>query len=507
MASLLGTRSWRIRRTDNLSRYRSSETITFKRTVKGNSIDIAAGEIAELVVGIATERLHLNFKSLVGNLKAAISSEDSMQTYERTQVFKSQLKVAVIHLSKTLEKSNSIKNILRGSKYKMTLEGDVSVIEAQNERQFGELKLNGIEANATKVKTIKKWLALLPTSVTEKVQNWLVEYGIDDLDSGLDGIVAMKKEDLVQLMNVMSDSNDYLRRHAYAALKGLGGEVKWVVEEEVKRKSKENTLKISKMLWQKRKQEEARKRLEAEEYYRKQEEEEKKRKEAEEEEERKRKEEKLKKLNEEEERKRKEEEERKRKEEEEYYRKQEEKRKRIREEEEAKRRKEAEERKRKEAEEKERKRKEERERKRKEEEERKRKEVEERKRKEAEEERKRKKALLVKKISEVKEKYKGKDNPPFIHAASDGNIEDVRILLLEKNDIIKKWMDVNQKGRDGQTALHWASWNGHTHVVNLLLQQKNVNINLEANSGWTALDMASYKGYTEIVQSLKIHSS
>ena len=66
-----------------------------------------------------------------------------------------------------------------------------------------------------------------------------------------------------------------------------------------------------------------------------------------------------------------------------------------------------------------------------------------------EEEKKRFEALpLVKKISEVKEKYKGTRYPPFIQATHDGNVEDVRILLLEDG------MDVNQKGTDWYTALH-----------------------------------------------------
>ena len=74
-------------------------------------------------------------------------------------------------------------------------------------------------------------------------------------------------------------------------------------------------------------------------------------------------------------------------------------------------------------------------------------------------------ASLVEKISEVKEKYKGKNFPPFIQAACDGNIEDVRILLSEDG------MDVNQKGENGNTALMWASRKGLIHVLNLLLNQ------------------------------------
>ena len=74
----------------------------------------------------------------------------------------------------------------------------------------------------------------------------------------------------------------------------------------------------------------------------------------------------------------------------------------------------------------------------------------------------------AKKISKVKEKYKGKMFPPFIQAAYVGNVEDVRILLSEDG------MDVNQTDEDGgYTALMGASVNGHIDVLNLLLLIRN----------------------------------
>ena len=54
----------------------------------------------------------------------------------------------------------------------------------------------------------------------------------------------------------------------------------------------------------------------------------------------------------------------------------------------------------------------------------------------------------MKMIIEVKQKYKGERFPPFIQAAFDENIKDVRILLLEEG------MDMNQKSCQGFTALH-----------------------------------------------------
>ena len=109
--------------------------------------------------------------------------------------------------------------------------------------------------------------------------------------------------------------------------------------------------------------------------------------------------------------------------------------------------------------------------------------------------------VKMKMISNVKKKYKGKTYPPFIQAAHDGNVEDVRILLLEDG------MDVNQKGKwVGFTALYWASAHEHIDVVNLLLQQKNLKINQQNSSGYTALHFASWNGRTEIVKILLNHS-
>ena len=65
---------------------------------------------------------------------------------------------------------------------------------------------------------------------------------------------------------------------------------------------------------------------------------------------------------------------------------------------------------------------------------------------------------IVKKISEMKEKYEGKNLPPFLQAASDGNVEEARRVLLEDD------------GLDRTAALMIASYKGHTDVVKLLLR-------------------------------------
>ena len=52
------------------------------------------------------------------------------------------------------------------------------------------------------------------------------------------------------------------------------------------------------------------------------------------------------------------------------------------------------------------------------------------------------------------------------------------------------------------TSLHWAIANGHTEVVNLLIE-KGADIHVKDNDGDTPLHWASRDGLTEVVNLLK----
>eukprot|EP00945_MAST-04E_sp_MAST-4E-sp1_P007839 g7839.t1 len=97
-------------------------------------------------------------------------------------------------------------------------------------KEYANAKLDRIETNASNVKTIKEWLALLPASVKENTEKWLIEYGIDDFDDGLDDIVAMEKDDLVRWLAFMDDkAKKIVRKQVYATLKGLDCRIHLVV--------------------------------------------------------------------------------------------------------------------------------------------------------------------------------------------------------------------------------------------------------------------------------------
>ncbi|MBI4654475.1 MAG: ankyrin repeat domain-containing protein [Nitrospirae bacterium] len=85
-------------------------------------------------------------------------------------------------------------------------------------------------------------------------------------------------------------------------------------------------------------------------------------------------------------------------------------------------------------------------------------------------------------------------NEDLRDAVKEGNITRVRTS-------IDKGADINAKDNDGFTALMFASYSGHTDIVEVLLA-KGADVNAESNDGLTALMSASSKGHTDIVEVL-----
>ena len=73
----------------------------------------------------------------------------------------------------------------------------------------------------------------------------------------------------------------------------------------------------------------------------------------------------------------------------------------------------------------------------------------------------------------------------------------VIVVLLLQNDA-----DVNMKNMGRFTALHMASWNGHTKIVKLLLEYK-ADFTAKDQYSKTPLIYAQEKGFTEIAELLK----
>jgi len=80
-------------------------------------------------------------------------------------------------------------------------------------------------------------------------------------------------------------------------------------------------------------------------------------------------------------------------------------------------------------------------------------------------------------------------------AAFDGNLEAVRLLLLQG-------ADVNARDKDGDTALMFAAFRGHAAIVSLLLAH-GANVYARAKNGWTAKKAARSGFHPHVVEMLR----
>ena len=110
-------------------------------------------------------------------------------------------------------------------------------------------------------------------------------------------------------------------------------------------------------------------------------------------------------------------------------------------------------------------------------------------------------------ISEGVRNYEYEDNFPFRrgintvlgYVCSKEELLEVARALLSRNDVLRY---INAKDDNSLTPLHSASYNGHTEVVNLLIE-KGADINVKDTSrGATPLHYASENGHTEVVNLL-----
>ena len=86
-------------------------------------------------------------------------------------------------------------------------------------------------------------------------------------------------------------------------------------------------------------------------------------------------------------------------------------------------------------------------------------------------------------------------NEDLRYACRNSNVEIVKLL------IIREGANVNATNGYGQTALHWAAWNGYIEIVKLLIKY-GANINFKDKWGRTALHYAACNGHTEAVKIL-----
>lgn len=84
--------------------------------------------------------------------------------------------------------------------------------------------------------------------------------------------------------------------------------------------------------------------------------------------------------------------------------------------------------------------------------------------------------------------------PPLLQAARAGDAAAVEAALQAGSD-------ANQRGGDGETALHWAADRGHPPVLALLLQQ-GADVNAADNDGLVPLHYAALAEQQEAAEML-----
>jgi ankyrin repeat protein len=80
-------------------------------------------------------------------------------------------------------------------------------------------------------------------------------------------------------------------------------------------------------------------------------------------------------------------------------------------------------------------------------------------------------------------------------AAQNGNVEMLRLLKAAGS-----WLHTTGKG--GQTALHFAVFNGSAPAVREVLSWRAIDVNAKANQGKTALHIAAANGFLEVAELL-----
>jgi ankyrin repeat protein len=100
----------------------------------------------------------------------------------------------------------------------------------------------------------------------------------------------------------------------------------------------------------------------------------------------------------------------------------------------------------------------------------------------------------------------------FVQKGANLNNENIFLTIASEHGhkvivgyLIENGIDVNQQDKYGQTALWWASENGHKEIVKLLLDHKEIKVNQQDEDGRSALMRASRGEHLEVVQLLLDH--
>jgi len=82
---------------------------------------------------------------------------------------------------------------------------------------------------------------------------------------------------------------------------------------------------------------------------------------------------------------------------------------------------------------------------------------------------------------------------PFHRFAEKGNDKQVKLLLQKEPGL------VFDQTNDGDTALHFAAWQGHVHVA-ITLAEAGADVNARGDRGFTPLHCSAYHGTPKVAE-------
>ena len=95
----------------------------------------------------------------------------------------------------------------------------------------------------------------------------------------------------------------------------------------------------------------------------------------------------------------------------------------------------------------------------------------------------------------MSEQHQEELNEALFEAAEIGNVDECQRL-------IQSGANVNAVYYDGWTLLHWAAFNGHFDVCELLINEERTNVNATDINGKTPLHWAAFNGHVEVCRLL-----
>ena len=119
--------------------YKSAKCKKIDKSAHGADVEVAAGQLANVVAGIATGAFNINIAGLEDQLKAGFSNDTADEEIRETAVDRGSCRLIDFRLKKTNTKKTGHFTFFRGSKCTIRVKGEMCCVEAANETALDNL--------------------------------------------------------------------------------------------------------------------------------------------------------------------------------------------------------------------------------------------------------------------------------------------------------------------------------------------------------------------------------